>query len=142
MGTYVDVLFGHAGEVEPLAGFEDCSLPDGPRILQALDVRLYVFPRVALLHHPGVAWWSFTQGESRDLVRARTRDVARLFGAERMLYLADGLGVVADGGEDDLDAIEAFLRGRRGPPSSWDAPPPAKDAFRASWFLEAMTPSG
>lgn len=135
MPTYVDALFGHAGDVRSLPGF--VRVGEDPPVLEGIDVRLYLFPRVALLHHPGAKWWDFAGGE-RERVRERTRELARILGAGRILYLSDGLGVVADGGDDDLEATEAFLRARRGPPSPWDAPPPSKDAFRTRWFREEI----
>lgn len=137
MPTYVDALFGHAGgdAASLLPGF--IPVGEDPPVLEGPDVRLYVYPRVALLHHPGLKWWDFTR-DDRERARERSREIARLLGAERLLYLADGLGVVADGGDDDLDATEAFLRKRRGPPTSWDAPPPSKEDFRGRWFVEPL----
>lgn len=139
MPTYVDALFGHAGKLRSLPGF--IPIGEDPLVLEGPDTRLYLYPRVALLHHPGLKWWDFVQG-GRERARERSREIARLFGAARILYLADGLGVVADGGDDDLAVQEAFLRERRGPPTSWDAPPPSKATFRMAWFLEAPRPSG
>jgi hypothetical protein len=131
--TYVDALFGHSGGLRDLPGF--LPIGEDPPVLEGPDTRLYLYARVALLHHPGLKWWDFVQGE-RGRARERARELAGRFGATRIVYLADGLGVVADGGDDDLPAIEAFLGERRGPPTPWDAPPPSKEAFRSAWFRE------
>jgi hypothetical protein len=133
--TYVDALFAHAGNLRRLPGFVEVG--DDPLVLESVDVRLYLFPRVALLHHPGAKWWDFVNGD-RERVRARARELARTFAAERILYVADGLGVVADGGDDDLPTIEAFLTARRGPPASWDGPPLSKAGFRERWFVDTV----
>ena len=134
MPTYVDVLFARGRAVRALPGFFEIG--EDPPTLEGPDVRLYLYPRVVLLHHPGAKWWDFVNGE-RERVRERSRELARLFGADRVVYLADGAGVVGDGGDDDLAANEDFLRARRGPPTSWDAPP-SKDGFRSRWFSEPI----
>jgi hypothetical protein len=133
--TYVDVLFSHAGKVRALPGFFEIG--EDPLTLEGPDVRVYLYPRVVLLHHPGAKWWDFVNGE-RERVRERSRELARVFGADRLLYLADAAGVVGDGGDDDLAANEEFLRSRRGPPSLWDAPRPSKGKFREVWFSDPL----
>ena len=135
MPTYVDALFGHAGGDAASLLPDFIPIGEDPLVLEGPDVRLYLYPRVALLHHPGATWWDFANGE-RERVRERTREIARLFGADRILYLADGASVVGDGGADDLAADEAFVRERLGPPTPWDAPPPSKEDFRSRWFRE------
>jgi hypothetical protein len=156
VGTYVDALFGHAGDargVEALCrglvasgNFAPLSA-DGlrqewdrldPYVLVGPDVRLYVYPKVALLHHAGVSWWDFARNARRSEAREQSRELARIFGAERILYLADAAGIVGDGGEDDLAADETFVRERLGPPTPWDAPPPTKADFRSRWFRESL----
>lgn len=135
MPTYVDVLFSHAGKVRTLPGFFEIG--EDPLTLEGPDVRLYLYPKVALLHHPGLKWWDFVRGEN-ERIRERSRELARVFAADRLLYLADAAGVVGDGGEDDLAANEEFLRARRGPPTAWDAPPPSTSDFRRRWFVETL----
>lgn len=151
MGTYVDALFGHSGDardvelrcrrLEDFIPLSDALEQDWaerrPYALEGADVRLYLYPRVAVLHHPGVTWWAFTRGD-REPVRERSRVIARIFGGDRILYLADAAGVVSDGGDDDLEADEAYLRERRGAPTSWEAPPPSKESFRSRWYREGM----
>jgi hypothetical protein len=92
VGTYVDALFGHsgdAGKIEALCrdlvasgAFVPLSF-DGPRgewarldpyVLEGTDVRLYVYARVALLHHADVSWWDFARNARRSVgCRSRRR---------------------------------------------------------------------